>query len=137
MKPALLLITVVLVSMACGEDSPPLEATDSSVRKPMPGMKMSAGYVTLINHGPAPIRITRVTSPQFEAVELHETRIEDGVSRMTEIGTLTIPPASQVVFEPGAKHLMLMRPRGALDTVTLVFYSDDDIVLTIDVTPDG
>ncbi len=120
---------------ACSEPAAPLAVNDVVVKRPLPGMSMSAGYLTLSNNSSAPITISRVTSPQFDAVEMHETIVEDGVSRMVAIGNLTIPPASQVVFEPGGKHLMLMRPAGELDVVTLVIHSEDAVVLTVDVTP--
>lgn len=116
---------------ACSADRTPLVATDIRVTAPVPGMIMSAGYMTLRNNTDEPITITGVTSPQFGSIEIHETRIEDQVSRMVALGELTIPAGSAVTLEPGGKHLMLMQAVEELDTVTLEFHSDSGIVLTL------
>ena len=98
----------------------------------MPGMKMSAGFFVITNQTNETARITRVTSPQFEAVEIHETTIADGISRMRELEALEVPGQSSVVLERGGKHLMLMRPRDLQDTVTLQFFSGELPLLTVD-----
>lgn len=134
---AVCVLLACLLVAACSESGAPLVASDIVIKKPMPGMRMSAGYLTLRNDGNAPITITAVTSPQFESVELHETIDEDGISRMTKLPELTIPPASQVELAPGGKHLMLMSPTGPLETVALEFYSGETVVLTVDISPEG
>ena len=132
-----LILAALVVAAACSGTDAPLVASDVVIKKPMPGMHMSAGYFTLTNNGDEPLTITHVSSPQFEAVEMHETIVEDGISRMKPLGDLAIPPSSSVVFEPGGKHLMLMRPRDDLETVSLAIHTGDAIVLTINVTPEG
>jgi copper(I)-binding protein len=129
-----ILIAVLLVLGACAADEAPLVATDVEIRAPLPGMKMSAGYLTLRNNSDGDITITKVTSPQFGAVEMHETRVEDEVSRMVALDAITVPAGSSVAFEPGGKHLMLMRPSDELDAVTLEFYAGPDVVLTLATT---
>ena len=89
------LVVLTLLISACGEPQPPLVASDVDIARPMPGMKMSAGYLVLTNNTDEPIRITSVSSPQFAAVEIHETKIEDGIARMRELealSTLTAVP---------------------------------------------
>ncbi len=110
---------------------PPLVARNVVVTRPMPGMKMSAGYLSLNNNTNTPIRVTRVSSPQFASVELHESTIEDGVARMREIPELVIPPRAAVTLERGGKHLMLMKPSGDSDDVSLNFYDGDQLLLSI------
>ncbi len=90
----------------------------------MPGMRMSAGYFTLTNNTNRPIRITHVSSPQYGAVEMHETVIENDVARMREIPFIEIPARGSMTFERGGKHLMLMRPLEDGDEVTLDFHGD-------------
>ena len=118
---------------ACGNDGPPLVANDVVVKPPMPGMRMTAGYLTLRNDSGEEITIDRVTSPQFERVEMHETVIEDGVSRMQALPNVVLAPGAMVEFKPGGKHLMLMRPGDDLTTVTLAFQSGDAVLLTVSV----
>lgn len=136
MRRFLLTISLALVA-ACGSDAPPLVASDVVVKPPVPGMQMAAGYLTLRNNSAEEIVIDRVTSPQFGKVEMHETVIEDGVARMSALGQVVLPAGSAVEFEPGGKHLMLMRPGDNLDSVNLEFHSGDSIVLTVSVSIGG
>lgn len=124
------LVTLALVA-ACGAPLPPLAAGDVEITRPVPGRQMSAGYLSLTNNTDQAIRITGVSSPQYRVVEIHETRIEDGVSRMRALPEIIVPARSTVALERGGKHLMLM---GALDSgekVSLVLTSDGAPVLTI------
>jgi copper(I)-binding protein len=122
---------LILTLAACAADEAPLVATDVVIKAPMPGMQMSAGYLTLSNSSDAAITITKVSSPQFGAIEMHETRIEDNVSRMVALAEVKIAAGSAVSFEPGGKHLMLMRPIEDLDVVTLDFHAGEDVILTL------
>ena len=79
------------------------------------------------------VRITRVTSPEYGSVEMHETVIEDGVARMSALGQVVLPAGSAVEFEPGGKHLMLMRPGDDLTVVELAFHSGEVLLLTVSV----
>jgi copper(I)-binding protein len=118
---------------ACSIERVPLVATDVSIKQPMPGMQMTAGYLTLSNNTTQAIKITQVSSPQFDSVEMHESVVEDGMARMYPLGDLTILAGKTVQFEPGGKHLMLMRPVGEFETVTLEFHAGKAIVLTLNV----
>ena len=126
-----LLLSFALLA-ACGSPQPPLVATDVEVTPPMPGRQMSAGYLVLTNNTDEPIVIDAVTSPHFGSVELHETTIENGISRMRQIEELVIPANGSVTLERGGKHLMLMRSTGPNEFVTLQFLSKGEPVLTIE-----
>jgi len=65
---------------------------------------------------------------------MHESVIEDGMARMYALGDMRVLAKSSVVFQPGGKHLMLMRPVGEFDTVTLDFFAGRAVVLTVNVT---
>ena len=123
---------VALLVAACDQPQPPLVASDVDVTRPMPGLKMSAGFFVLTNNTDEAIRITRVTSPQFAAVEIHETTIEDGIARMRELDALVVPAHGSVTLERGGKHLMLMRPGELGERVSLQLLSENTPVLTID-----
>ena len=126
------LVIAALVLAACGAPQPPLVASDVEVTQPMPGRHMSAGFLVLTNNTDADIRITRVTSPQFGAVEIHETSIEDGIARMRELDELVVPAGGSVTLERGGKHLMLMQAKDLGDSVSLQLFSEDAPVLDID-----
>lgn len=130
-----LLATLLAVGIAaCSVDSAPLLASDVIVMKPLPGTHVGAAYLALTNTTDEAITITKVASPDFEAVTLHETILEDGVSRMVARQELAIPPRQTVALERGGRHLMLMRPVGAIDSVTLQFFADDALLLSVDAT---
>ena len=130
-----LLFAALLALTACApKESPPLVATGVEITAARPGMAMRAGYMTLENNGSEPVRITHVTSPQFGAVEIHETIIEDDIARMRELDALEIAPGETARLERGGKHLMLMRPSPqAADAseFTLNLYAGDELLLSV------
>ncbi|MDX1508431.1 MAG: copper chaperone PCu(A)C [Woeseiaceae bacterium] len=123
---------VACLLCACAETSgPPLVASDVEITRAAPGMKMSAGYMTLTNNSGEAIVITSISSPQFGVVEMHETVVEDDVARMRKLDELTIAAGESVVLERGGKHLMLMQPAGLSRDITLHVQSGDAVLLSI------
>ena len=115
------------VSIFLAACSPPavertLKFENAWVRATPPGAMMTAGFGRLVNHTDAELEITAYTSPAYGDVSLHQTVIENGVSRMREVPGLTIPPGGEVELAPGGYHLMLMaptQPSGPHDRVVL------------------
>ena len=129
-----LLVLFALVTAAAGCDSPegpPVVADNVVVTAPGAGMPMAAGYLEITNQSGSDIRITRVSSPDYATVEMHETIVEDGIARMRSIPVLEIADGETITFERGGRHLMLMQPAGTPGTITLNFYSDDVLLLTV------
>ena len=120
---------------ACGgHRGPPLEISDVDVFAPLPGSRMSAAYMTLANNTAETIVIQEVSSPDFASVELHETRIVNGVARMHSLDELEIPARSSVALEEGGIHLMLMKPTVALQPDQPVSFRvsyDSDGIVTV------
>lgn len=132
--PFCLLIGVLLNLLgSCSAEGEALVATDLVVAKPRPGMQMTAGYLTLSNRSAQAITISQVTSIEFGSVEMHESVVEDGMARMLPLPELPIAAGQTVKFEPGGKHLMLMQPSNDIESVTLNFYADQALLLTINV----
>ncbi len=77
-------------------------------------MPMMAGFGRIENRCSVPVTITGASSPAFGSVELHETRLVDGVNRMRPVPELRIAPDNSAVLKPGGMHLMLMKPHAAL-----------------------
>ena len=128
-------LAVVLLAAflsACDAPKPPLVVSDLEVTRPLPGRHMSAAFFVVTNNTDESIRITAITSPQFASVEIHETSVTDGISRMRELEELAVPPRGRVTLERGGKHLMLMRPEELGDSVTLQFFDGDTPVLSVD-----
>lgn len=118
-------VLVLLLALlgACGR-SGEVKVVDGRVTIPPPGMNMSAGYFTIENGTAKDVEVKALSSDAFDAVEMHETRTENGVSSMHQLLTLEVPAGARVTFEPGGKHLMLFRPKTALGrdaVVTIAF----------------
>ena len=130
-----LLLACVLISACSDKTLPPLVASNVNITAPVPGMTMSAGYLSITNNTDDIISISRVESAHFESVQIHESSLEDGIAKMRRLDELTIPAQSTVKLEPGGKHLMLMRPTGTSDQISLNFFSAETMLLGVTATP--
>ncbi|MGI9220678.1 MAG: copper chaperone PCu(A)C [Woeseiaceae bacterium] len=128
-----LLILSSMLLAACGAEQLALTAGDIDIPPPVPGANMGAAYLTLSNNTAQEITIDKVASPELKSVEMHESVLEEGVSRMLRLPQVTIAPRQSVVFERGAKHLMLRYPTETPQQVTLQFYAGDAMLLSVDV----
>jgi periplasmic copper chaperone A len=92
----------------------PARAADVMVMGPWaratpPGAKVGAGYMTLHNAGAAGDRLVSASSDVADHVEIQETSIDNGVTKMRELPRgLEIPAGKAVELKPGGYHLMLM-----------------------------
>jgi len=87
-------------------------------------MDMLAGYARIDNACSTPVEIVSASSPAFADVSMHETRVENGISRMRALTALPVAAHGSVAFAPGSLHLMLMDPTKPLkagDQVSIDF----------------
>ncbi|WP_425602524.1 copper chaperone PCu(A)C [Luteimonas galliterrae] len=107
----------MLLAALCGpafaRDCSP-QVRDAWIRLTPGGMPMQAGFGRIENRCPTPATIVAASSPAYGSVELHETRIVDGVSRMRAVPELRIAPDGAATLKPGGLHLMLMQPHAPL-----------------------
>lgn len=116
----------------CSVDGPaPVVLEDIVITAPRPGGNTSAGYLRIRNNRSETLTLTRVASPQFGNIEIHETTTIDGIARMRPLPALTVPANGSVVLEQGGTHLMLMRPAADLSPISLDFYAGDELLLSI------
>ncbi len=108
---ALLLMSLSLP--ACARDCSP-QVQDGWIRLVPGGMPMHAGFGRIDNPCPMPATIVSVSSPAYASVELHESRIVDGINRMRQLSELRITPDGAATLKPGGLHLMLMQPNAPL-----------------------
>lgn len=116
--------------------APTMDVIDGWVREAPPTSRVLAAYMRIINLTEGDLTVTGITSPDFEAADLHRTIVEDGVARMLPVPELTIPAGGSITLEPGGLHLMLfdpVRPLQQGDSVTLVLHRSDDICITLSV----
>jgi periplasmic copper chaperone A len=126
-------IIACLCLVSCSVEQPPLLAENIVLTRPVPGSSMGAGYMTLRNTSSQAIRISRIASTDFVSIAMHESIVEDGVARMRELSELELPPRQSLVLEPGGKHLMMRHSAATPDTVTLQFYADNAMLLSLQV----
>lgn len=101
-----------------------LQIENAWIRSAPPGASMMAGYALVKNSGKAARALRDVSGKDFGAIEIHKTTVENGVSKMEYLETVTIPAGGTALFEPGGMHLMLFNPKRALkagDKLELAF----------------
>lgn len=106
MRKFIFLVCLLFASVSFADDYPLI--VDPVVNATPPGAKVTAGYFTLINETDKKITITDVVSPTITKVEMHLSKIKDGVASMEKQESISIEPQGQLVFEHGSYHLMLM-----------------------------
>lgn len=79
------------------------------------GRANSAVYLLIRNVGDGHDRLNGAETPVSTSVELHESRLEDGVMRMRRVEDLEIPPGGLIDLRPGGYHLMLLGLNQALE----------------------
>ncbi len=119
-----ILLVLAPFAFAAGQ----LGVSNAWIPQAPPGSDMLAGYLTLKNSGDVTISILAAQSDRFRTVTVHQTVIENGVSRMRELNRLEIDPGKEVKFAPGGLHLMLMQPRREVmpgDRIEITFMLSD------------
>jgi len=109
----LALLLLCLPLSACARDCAP-QVKDGWIRLMPGGMPMQAGFGRIDNRCPMPATIVSASSPAYGSVELHESKMVGGVSRMRAVPELRIAPDGAAVMQPGGLHLMLMQPKSSL-----------------------
>ncbi|RMF01678.1 MAG: copper chaperone PCu(A)C [Chloroflexi bacterium] len=104
----------VLALAACGAAAPAQPSgPDISVMEPWSRPSpMTAGngavYMTLMNQGGQADTLLSVESDIAESVELHESKMENDVMKMSPIENVPVPAGGNAKLEPGGKHVMLI-----------------------------
>ena len=81
---------------------------DAWARPTSTGMPMGAAYFTIINGTGKDDALIAASSPVAARVEMHETKIEDGMARMRPLAEIRVPARGRVSVAPGGIHLMLV-----------------------------
>ena len=72
------------------------------------GQKVAAAYVSIFNQSEKDLVIENITSNICEVAEIHDIVLESEVMRMKKVESLNIPARSELYFQPGSTHIMLM-----------------------------
>jgi hypothetical protein len=89
----------------------------------MPDMDMNgAAYMTIWNRGVDADRLVAADTDAAEAVEFHQTSVQNNIASMQWLESIDIPAQTEVRVAPGAYHLMLVAITRELkvgETITL------------------
>jgi periplasmic copper chaperone A len=105
----------------------------------------SAGYFHIRNDGGTGDQLLAVESIVADRTEIHQSKVEDGVMRMTPMKDgVAIPAGADIEFKPGGMHVMFIGLKAPLKAgqkipVTLVFRDSGRITveLPVQTTPAG
>lgn len=111
MRTLLAILVTVFAGFAAAQD---ISLENGSIRQPMPGRTITAGYFTLHNATTEEQRLVAVSSPMFAKIELHQHSHQNGMMKMEQVEFIAIPAQQSVVLQPGGLHLMLFEPDAAL-----------------------
>ncbi|MGI9350794.1 MAG: copper chaperone PCu(A)C [Rhizobiaceae bacterium] len=123
MKFSRFLVAVLLILISLGVNvhaheyqSGDLLIEHPHITKPLPGAKVSAGYLEITNRGDNPERLIGVTAGFSKKSQLHSIEILDGVAKMRPVkGGIEIPPGGSVKLKKGGFHLMFMKVSDDVD----------------------
>ncbi len=128
------LALAAIIWSAAGYADDAMTVSDAWVREAPPHVEVNAAYFTLHNPGAQAHTLTGVSSPQFQRVEIHATRMMNGQVHMQRMAEVAVAAHSSVEFKPGEYHLMLKQPRRLLkagDTIELTLKFKDALQITV------
>ena len=70
------------------------------------GAEVAGGYLTVMNRGATPDRLTGASLAVAAAGGLHDMTTEGGIMKMRPIGPLAIPPGGAITLSPSSLHIM-------------------------------
>ena len=133
----LALPVAALVLVGCGQQGTP-ELQVGTVQAAEPTAGSGQVVLTITNTGDGDDALTAVETDAAVAIELHETRIEDGQATMVTLDEVPLPAGETVRFRPGGLHLMMIGPAdevvlGSSFELTLEFERSDPITTSAEV----
>ncbi|MEY2758998.1 MAG: hypothetical protein RIR33_2776 [Pseudomonadota bacterium] len=105
-----LLAAALIVLAACsGGQTVSLRIDDARYRPPLVDGGTGVAYFSITSN--IADRIVAVSSPRARAVEIHESRSDQGMAGMEQRPDIELPAGKTVKFEPGGLHLMVIAPQ--------------------------
>jgi copper(I)-binding protein len=101
-----------------------------------PGISVGAIYFSVKNAGSTADRLLSVSTPVAGKVELHESRLVNGVMEMRQVTSVECPAGATVKATPGGLHVMLLglaAPLAAGSDFSVSLHFRDAGVLTLKV----
>ena len=124
----LFILLSTLINPVSGKETQLISITDAWISEPPPMLSVLAGYATIHNESSETKMLTAVSSPVFSRIEIHLSKVINGLATMQKQASLAIPAGNTVEFSPGNYHLMLFDPEITLkagDKATIIFTFSD------------
>src|SRR5829696_2676330 len=136
MKHILILVMEILLLNACNTETG-LKVHDPWIQSTIEGAN-GAVYFVIHNHTDQDEELIGVTTNVADAVEIHQSTIDPDtdIMRMEMVSSIPIPADSEIFFEPGKYHLMLVRIKRELKVgdhigIILHFKNHEDIIVNV------
>ena len=122
-----------------------LKVTNAWIRMAPATLKTHGAYMTITNGGSEAKDLVAASSPNYKGVQLHVSRVVDGIATMEHLESVEIPAGGKAEFKPGGLHLMLMQAikpleEGGTVPLTLSFRSGETVsveAMVMKRAPDG
>lgn len=100
---------LALMLAACGGSTTSLTIADATYRAPLTDGGVGVAYFAITSS--TADRITGVSSPQAERIEMHSSVTHDGMATMEKLDSVDLPAGQTVTFAPRGLHLMVFSPQ--------------------------
>jgi periplasmic copper chaperone A len=134
----ILVFVLTLFLLLCGCAAPAAEGIEVRDAWTRPAAQGGNGAVYFAIRSSAADEIAGISSDAAEAVEMHESMMNNDVMEMHQLQTLPLNAGEEVIFEPGGLHVMLVGLKQDLKTgdeiqITLHFKNYQDISVRVPV----
>jgi copper(I)-binding protein len=116
MSMKLLVAGLALLLSACGGSTAGLTVQDAIYRAPLTDGSVGVAYFSITSS--TADRITGVSSPQAERIEMHNTVTKDGLASMERADFVELPAGQTVTFAARGLHLMVFSPQAVAPDAT-------------------
>ena len=136
MKRVFVLFAALVMTMsACTAVAEDIEVHNAWVRPTAQG-ENAAVYLALHNHTDESDELVGASSTVTDAVEIHESKMENDVMQMNMLPSLPIAADEEIIFTPGGLHIMLVSVNEELvlgEHIGLIlhFKNHEDIVVEV------
>ena len=144
--PVMFLISLTWLLVQCGatapSGNPSLKVMDAWARQSPVASGNGAVYMKLANQGGLDDVLIGAQSDVATAVELHETKMDGGLMKMSPVSNIKIPAGGSANLEPGGYHVMLINLKQPLEPgqkvkLTLMFEKSAPLTIEAEVREMG
>ncbi len=127
---------------ATPENAPGIALTDAIVQLPVVAGRPGVAYFTVSQGNGAPRKVAAVHVDGAGRAEMHESKMENGVSSMSPVKEVALEPGKTVEFKPGGFHVMLFDvadtlKAGGTTELTITLDNGDKATVVAKVTSPG